>query len=43
MRKELDCDCEKRTYSGSFVTQIFRNGKPNPSGDYKTFEMMTST
>jgi hypothetical protein len=31
------------TYQWSCVTQIFRNGQPSHSGDYKTIETMTST
>jgi hypothetical protein len=34
---------KKRTYPWSFVTQIFRNGKPSHGVDRKTFEAMTST
>jgi len=32
-----------RTYSWSFVTQIFHNGQPSQDGDRTTFEVMTST
>jgi len=32
-----------RTYSWSFVTQIFNNGKQSRGGDGKTLEIMTST
>ena len=34
---------KKRTCPWSFVTQIFRNGKPIHGGDRKSFEAMTST
>jgi hypothetical protein len=30
------------TYPWSFMTTIFREGKPSHDGDRKTFEVMTS-
>jgi hypothetical protein len=41
--KERIVITKKRTYPWSFVTQIFRKGKPSHGGDRKTFEAMTST
>ena len=34
---------KNRTYPWSFVTLLFRNGKPSHGGDRNTLEAMTSS